>query len=606
MYHRRHSLHRRGFLKLGGMVVGSAAAALACGKGADLAQPTGAAAPTQLSSGATAPPGPTVEPTPRPPTLADLRPVITFNDYVPEQVNYVDTLVIVVNYTDLPERVFDMAANWHRVFGTDDPHTELNAYYRENFYGQLQLRPVSAPGMTDPGYVQVTFEGSPEDYLIGWLIGMEHESLESVNPDMVRKVMLDLVAGTVEQYPDFDYQDKLLFVVLNATGAEYGRGAMGALPTGAVYDLFIGDIGPEDADVFSDPATLRVVETSSGTKLVGLISTAGYTFDQYFADRQARAVDDQFLLGMAIFGTEAPLSCASHDILHGLRRRSASASPPEGRMRAIDCLYNLSLQSQWTVGTDDHGMFDRSVNCSPYIGWWDPMGDHLHPRDRDFFSSHPHGMCAFTKLRMGFIPPRCLTTVEADEADVRLAPLSSPQLPAPGSGVETLAVRMPLIPGLPESDQVYVLLEYRRRPGASPDELHPDQFSITPDHAVGDPSNDPGYNSNDPAASVYINPPMQFVPSEGVLVYFVNERIPHIPAAPYTEWYNFPIALLNPAGNDLRDNLNEAALDAGESITVDFSNFYADRGVGIPVRITVTVTARTAEYAEVRLTRERL
>jgi hypothetical protein len=594
-------LTRRGFIRLSGLALGGAA--LACNRAAETA--TGGEAGETGAPAAGAAPEASALP------AADVRPVITFNDYVQEQLNVVDTVVVLVNYSDLPERVFDLGAYWDRIFGTDDPIRQLNAYYHANFYNQLELQPVTAGGMTDPGYLQVTFEGSPQDYTIGWLIGLESEDIAEVDTDAVQRLIFEVMTRAVAAQPDINYQDKFMFVVLNAAGSEYGRGAMGAIPTGtpqpAISDLFIGDVTEEERALFSDEASFRIVETPEGAKVIGMISPLAYTFADYFRDRADHVQDDQFILGMAIFGNDAPVSCASHDILHGLRRKSASANPPEGRIRAIDCLYNLPMQSLWLIGTEAHGAFDRSINCTPYIGWWDPMGDHLHPTmPREFFESHPHGMCAFTKLMMGFIPDRCIAVVTEDDATLRLASLSEPQLPARGSAVETIVIKIPVDPTVEQLERVYVLLEYRRRVGADAGGEYPDNFTIAPDYVFGDPIYDPGYNPDDPAASAYVNPPTTFCPSEGVLAYVVNEGIPHIPAAPYTEWYNFPVALLNPAGNDQRDNLNEAAMDAGEFVEVDFSNFYADRGVGVPIRIRVMVTERTDDTAEVHITRERL
>ncbi len=602
---RKKRLTRRGFIQVTGLALGGAA--LACNRAAETTTESEAEeAGAPPAAGTT---GEEAEASALP--AADVRPVITFNDYIQEQLNVIDTVVVLVNYSDLPERVFDLGTYWDRVFGTDDPVRQLNAYYHATFYNQLEMQPVIAEGMTDPGYIEVTFEGSPQDYTIGWLVGLETEDIAAVDPDAVQRVVLETMARTVAAQPGIVYQDKFLFVVLNAAGSEYGRGAMGALPSGspepAVSDLFVGDVTEEERALFADESSFRIVEMEGGVKVIGLISPYAYTFADYFRDRADHVQDDQFILGMAIFGTEAPLSCASHDILHGFRRKSASANPPEGRIRAIDCLYNLPQQSLWLIGTEEHGGFDRSINCSPYIGWWDPMGDHLHPGGtRDFFSSHPHGMCAFTKLMMGLIPDRCVTIVSEDDATLRLAPLSNPQLPARGSAVETIAIKVPIAPEVEQLERVYLLLEYRRRVGADTGEVYPDNFTIAPDYVYGNPIYDPGYNADNPGASVYVNPPTQFCPSEGVLAYVVNEGIPHVAAAPYTEWYNFPIALLNPAGNDQRDNLNEAAMDAGEFVEVDFSNFYADRGVGVPVRIRVMVTARTDDYAEVHITRERL
>ena len=62
------------------------------------------------------------------------------------------------------------------------------------------------------------------------------------------------------------------------------------------------------------------------------------------------------------------------------------------------------------------------------------------------------------------------------------------------------------------------------------------------------------------------------------------------------------LVLLNPAGNDRRDSLNNAALDAGESKEVDFEHLYKDRGT--PIKITVSVTERTNNYAAVHIIRD--
>ena len=555
---------------------------------------------TPVSSTPTSPPVTSI-PTP----VSEIGRVITANDFVPEQLNIVEAVVVLVNFAGRPERVFDLRQHWDKIFGTDDPIRQLNAYYHENFYGQLELRPVRTPQIGDKGYVEIELPGLPQDYTFGWLIGMETEDIPAVDLNAAQRLMLEIMAHVVQKHPEINYQDKFIFAVLNATGSEYGRGAAGFLPTGGlepIYDLFIGDVTEEDLPKFSDPKYFRNV---GSTKVIGVIGQSGYTFDRYFQDREGHLDEDQFIRGMAVFSIDAPLSCASHDILHGLRRKSAHADPPEGRARAVNCLYNLPLQSRWLVGTPEHGRFDRSINCTPYIGWWDPMGDHLHPRmPREFFCSHPHGMCAFTKLRMGFIPDRCLAIADQDDMTIKLAPLSAPYLPPAGSEAEAIVIKVPLVPSVEKLAHIYLLLEYRRRFGSERGESHPDNFTIDPDYVLGDKRFDPGYNAADPAASRYVNPPTVFVSDEGVLVYLVNERMPEMPGLPYTEWYNFVLALLNPEGNDRRDDLTQAALDAGESLEVDFRHLYPDRG--IPLEITVTVTERTKDYAQVHIKRERL
>ena len=592
---------RRRFLIGAGAAL--AGTALACGRGRNVVSttaPSGATFPsaTSPSSGdaPTAAPGSTAAPVVA--TDVPLSRVITFNDYLPEHLNVVETVVVVVNFSGRPEQVFDLRPHWDKIFGVDDPIRQLNAYYHEVFYGQLEMQPVSTPEMGDKGYVEIELPGMPQDYTFGWLIGLESEDLDSVDPAAAQRLLLEIVSRVVEKHPEIDYQDKFMFVVLNATGNEYGRGAAGFMPTGGVepiYDVFIGDVAQDEIGAYADEAYFRIVEDS---RVVGVIDKSGYPFERYFADREAHVEVDRFLLGMALFSRDAPLSCASHDIVHGLRRKSAYAVPPEGRDRALCCLYNLPLQSQWLIGTPEHGPCDRSINCTPYIGWWDPMGDHLHPiMPREFFCGHPHGMSAFSRMQMGFVPDRCLAAADADDVTLNLSPLSAPILPAAGSDAEAVAIKVPLMPGVEQLAHIYLLLEYRRRVGESGQ--HADNFSIAPGDVFGDPAYDPGH-----ASGRYINPPIQFVTDEGVLVYLVNEGMPEMPGLLYTEWYNYVVALLNPAGNDQRDDLTQAALDAGESIVVDFRTLYPDRGV--PVVITVEVTERTDAFAQVRITREQV
>jgi hypothetical protein len=181
--------------------------------------------------------------------------------------------------------------------------------------------------------------------------------------------------------------------------------------------------------------------------------------------------------------------------------------------------------------------------------------------------------------------------------------LGNPVLPSPGAVAEILALKVPVIPGQPQLAAIYLLMEYRMRVG--PGE-HPDNFTVDLDSLMGDKTTDPGYNPANPAASHYINPPAQFVSKEGVLVYLVNEKIPHIPTVTYKpeEWYKFPLILLNPAGHAQRDDLTQVALAGGERMEVDFRSLYASASV--PIKITVVVNSISKAYADVTITRERL
>ncbi|MBM4429891.1 MAG: hypothetical protein FJ026_06005 [Chloroflexi bacterium] len=170
--------------------------------------------------------------TPRPPTATPVPPTptppkhraITFNDYVPEQKNYVDVICVVVNFAGKPDRVFDLRKYWDKIFGLQDPIRQLNAYYKEDFYGQLELGPFSTPQMGAKGYIEVTLPGVAKDYSFGWLIGMESPDIPSLDPAAVQKLTLAIMAAAVEKHPEVNFQDKYILVVMNAPGSEYGRG----------------------------------------------------------------------------------------------------------------------------------------------------------------------------------------------------------------------------------------------------------------------------------------------------------------------------------------------------------------------------------------------
>ncbi len=623
-------ISRRRFLKEAGLLTGGMlAGTIGCGQRAGrVAAPTASPTAAPLSTPVSVPPTatrvpPTVTPVPPtatrvPPTATPAPPrairtaqpsptpasprsrIITANDFVPEQVNYIDTILMNVNFADRRHKPFNLAEHLDKIFGTKDPIRQLNAFYSWNYYGQLQMRQVK---IGPKGYMELQLPGTPKDYAFGFLIGESAEGVAQFDPDVAEKLTLEVMARAVEQYPDVAYQDRFVLMVLNALGVEYGRGAAGALPSAGVnplYDMFIGDVASADRAKFSDPANFRLVGTN---KVLGLIRHTGYTFDNYYRDRGQAAFKDQFILGIGVFSRDAPLSCASHDILHGLRRKSAYADPPQGRARAANCLYNVLLQNDWTVGTKEHGRQDRSINCSPYIGWWDSMGDHLHPvLPRGFFEGHPHGTCSYTKLAMGMIPQRCIAVAEKDDVTIRLAPLSNPKLPARGSDAEAMVVQVPILPGNPAAAHVYLLLEYRRRVEGG---ANPENFTISPDSVLGDKRWDPGYNSADPAKSRYINPPTTFVSKEGVLVYLVNEKLPSVPVVEYSpkEWFKFVVVLLNPAGHDKRSDLTQAALASGERMEIDLRHLYAG-AAALPVKITVAVSTLSADHATVRISRE--
>ncbi len=537
---------------------------------------------------------------------------ITANDFTidTDEPNYTDTLVVVVNFSWGDGSLFLLSdERWNRIFGLTDPLTQLNSFFHANYYGQIELKPVELPPelrWIGDKYPHVEIE-LQDTYALGFAIyppdyqpGPDDEL--PVNPDEERRFVLDIMAKVVERYPTLDFQDKLILAVINADGEQYGRGAMCAVPTGDFFDLFVGDIrSEEDLQRYSsDSSCFRTIDDR---KVVAVITKGeGYTFDDYFQDRGNLGIGDQFIRGMVMFEKTAQLSCASHDITHAIRRKSAYADPPEGRNKAVNCLYNLPLQTEWFKNS-----CDRSVNCSPYVGWWDSMADHLHSRDeisgrsRDFFESPPQGTCAYTKIKLGMIPERCVCIVTGNNETRKLVPLSNPTLPPRDSDDQYVVLKIPVDPSTSDAywQKVYLLLEYRRRIGQP--NTSPENFTIQPDQVYGDKRTDPGYNQRSPQ---YQNPPTAFVPSQGVLVYLVNENLTDNPSQEYipAEWHNFRLILLNPNDIDDRDNLNSAALGSGSSVTIDFHDFYDTPTT--PIAITVEVTGDfTEERAEIQITR---
>ena len=180
---------------------------------------------------------------------------ITANDFTIDtgKPNYIDTLVVVVNFSDSKDTKFTFNdERWNRIFGLADPLTQLNAFFHANYYGQLELRPVEISQLVGPGifrpvdkypHVEIELE---DTYELGFGIYPTDmptwPGLEPVDPNEERRFVLDIMAEVVEKEPTLNLQDKLVFTIINADGDDYGRGAMCAVPGGDFFDLFVGDI----------------------------------------------------------------------------------------------------------------------------------------------------------------------------------------------------------------------------------------------------------------------------------------------------------------------------------------------------------------------------
>jgi hypothetical protein len=427
-----------------------------------------------------------------------------------------------------------------KVFGLRDSKRQLNAYYRWTSYGQLKLVP--AQGLEQSLMAHVTLRVRnhaeiEEKYTFDSKVG----TIEELNQnEKIMRFVSDAVTEMLKTaaYDNVSFQDALLMVLVNISGKEWGRGAMGFLPNKLFWELGVGP----------DPKAPK--------NRICFTIGKDHTYRDYILSRREHfnGGQDQFVQGVAMFCRDGQLSCAPHDIINVLKR--ASSVPPK-RATVIKGLYNNYLQDIWQK--------DGKTNTSPYIGWWDDMADHLHmkvppePSRAMFFRSTPQGMCAYTRLVMGWIPDDYVATVPSGSKTVSLAPLGVDRLPEPKGKVH-LAVKVPLAPAKDQngnSKERYYLIEARRLLGN-------DDVQIDKSQYYGDRS--------------YL--PDRLIQEEGVLVYMVDQSKPVFGSKPeggQVDRRNFVLVLEDQAGR--RDgDLRDAAFSPGQA-------FRGEEGVRVDVAV---------------------
>jgi hypothetical protein len=136
--------------------------------------------------------------------------------------------------------------------------------------------------------------------------------------------------------------------------------------------------------------------------------------------------------GVAIFTASAHLGTLFHDSAH------VWGGVVDGKRR-VPCLYDHDLQEQYP--TRDRGFARAMIN----MGFWDPMSCHFYD-----FRTPPPGTSSWTKLRLGWLAPEKVRTVDPDSpGETLLGPLE-------GGSSGTLAIRIPLSPTR------YILIENRQ------------------------------------------------------------------------------------------------------------------------------------------------
>jgi len=150
--------------------------------------------------------------------------------------------------------------------------------------------------------------------------------------------------------------------------------------------------------------------------LCGYPGMLGWSHDMAFRTRSGQAVPG----GVAIFTVSAHVGTLFHDSAHvwgGVRNGK----------RMVPCLYDHDLQVKYP--TRDRGWENALIN----MGFWDPMSCHFHQRNLP-----PPGISSWTRLRLGWLPPEKVRTVEPGrQTELLLGPLED-------GNAGTLAVRIPL------------------------------------------------------------------------------------------------------------------------------------------------------------------
>ncbi len=365
----------------------------------------------------------------------------------------------------------------------------LNSYYQKISYGKLKL--------VKDTELKVSVAKAPSEYSWGYT-DFEVQGAKDLTKDVFAQVLA--------LYPNTTFQDRIALLILNTSSfAIQGRAAMCLVPGVLLHpsedspqnqELFIGPI-PRDGPVFLLNKGAFFIEE-------------GYTFPTYYSKRGTLFENgtDQFIRGMSIFCRDVALSCAVHDVIHGIKRLAPglpTTSLPGSRARAVSCLYNNFIQKCWVDGETG---IDRSAYCTPYVGWWDNTGDHLHPKQpRPFFSGDPYGVSSFTKMRLDFIPSSHIQDVTEGENSFQLAPLAVTTLPPQTGGQPKLVAKVPLT----GDGKEYLLLEYRHY-------VTVDDVTVNYAEIMGDSSDDPEC----------VNPPEHLVSDSGVLIYHVNEEKSHL------------------------------------------------------------------------------
>lgn len=136
--------------------------------------------------------------------------------------------------------------------------------------------------------------------------------------------------------------------------------------------------------------------------------------------------------GVAIYCENAHVGVVFHDMAHIM-------GGMQGGRRGLPCLYDHDLQAQPGPFRDHYQFY--LIN----VGFFDPMSCHFYE-----LRQGPPGVCAWTKLRLGWIEPEKIVQISRGASKtVQLAPLSRGKS-------RVLAIRLPI------DENTYYLIENRQ------------------------------------------------------------------------------------------------------------------------------------------------
>ncbi len=502
------------------------------------------------------------------------------------ELGYIPTLPIFVGFTiegqEVPFPASAVPTFIEKIFGDTN---SMNAYYKEISYTEETVGPHNL-ALSPESELSVVVRESPSYYAWGFIPG----EFENVKP---KELTTDVFTKVLEADPNVAVQDKFVILILNTTASEIeGRGAMCLVPGAVVQPQ---DALPENQELFIGASPFE--DPQPGAPREPYFIDMERKWPQYAVYRRDEFTNwnDEFIRGLCIFCKDTLRSCAVHDGLHALKRISSgipTGSFPGLRARAVPCLYNLHIQGTWLSN-----QCNRGVYCTPYVGWWDNTGDHLHLRPpRLFFSGSPYGVSAFTKMKLGVIPDDYIGEATGADEPFKLHKLATPQLPVQTNGEPVLVIKVPLSEGANPAE--YLLVEYRRWVSGSADGV-----TVDLDRILGDPATDPGK----------VNPPEHLVSDKGILIYHVNEEKPHL-GGETTEWcptdqsdfvqnfimFLYTPSMVTPQGFDWSERTPEALRNAGFDIGSTFALEYPSVNPHLRVEIYIPEWDDNVADVEVR------